>query len=69
MAKDWLGEGIVAAQPMSAELDVDGVTPGDLDAATGLASFPAEQRTGVIYGTDEEFLAHLADEPTDSSVE
>ncbi|WP_419909920.1 hypothetical protein [Candidatus Poriferisodalis sp.] len=53
----------MTAQPMSAELDMDAVTLDDLDAATGLASLPAGQSTGVIYGTDEEFLAHLADEP------
>lgn len=64
----WGGE-TVATTSMPSELDADAVTLDDLDAAMGRAPLPAEASTGVIYDSDEQFLAHLADEPVDLPAE
>ena len=49
------------AKPTSTEFETDAVILADLDAATGDAPPRAATSAGVIYGSNEEFLAHLAD--------
>ncbi|MCY3560325.1 MAG: hypothetical protein OXH20_04030 [bacterium] len=63
---------IVASLPPSlpeAEAPVDSavVTLADLRASAGVDPIPAGLSTGVIYGSDEEFLTHLRSQPAPHS--
>ena len=59
---------IVACLPPSlvtpdAGTETESVTLADLQAAAGVEPIPPGQSTGVIYDSDEEFLAHLRSQP------
>lgn len=59
----------MAATPQPSDPAVDPsaedglVSLADLRAAAGVAPIPPDQSTGVIYGSDEAYLAHLNSQP------
>ena len=60
--------GIVAGLPPSlstpeADTETEIVTLADLQAAAGVEPIPPGRSTGVVHGSDEEFLAHLRSQP------